>query len=168
MVKELETLFLNGLEINQQRLFRICSIYSNDSEDAKDLFQEVLVHVWRSMASYKGKSSFSTWMFRIALNVCLQFKSKHTKNQSRFVKLDSVTIANFKSEEMTEEPDENLKHLRKCIKGLNESDKAIIALYLEELAYKEISDILGLTENHVAVKIRRIKSKLLNCINEIE
>jgi len=167
MGKDLETIFLNGLEENQQRLFRICLIYSNDSEDAKDLFQEVLVHVWRSMATFKGNSSFGTWMFRIALNVCLQFKSKHTKNQSRLIKLDSVTIANFRSEEKIEEPDENLKSLRRCIKNLNEGDQAIIALYLEELAYKEISNILGLTENNVAVKIKRIKSKLLDCINEI-
>ena len=167
MGKEQETIFLNALEENQQRLFRICSIYSKDSEDAKDLFQEVLVHVWRSMATFKGKSSFGTWMFRIALNVCLQIKSKHAKNQSRLIKLDSIEIANFSSEEKLEEPNENLKSLRRCITHLNEGDKAIIALYLEELAYREISNILGMTENNVAVKIKRIKSKLLNCINEI-
>ena len=166
MSKEHETIFLIALEENKQKLFRVCSIYSKDSEDAKDLFQEVLVHVWRSMATFKGNSSFGTWMFRIALNVCLQFKSKYTKNQNRFIKLDSVTIANFGSEEKIEEPIENLKRLRKCIKKLNDGDKAIIALYLEELAYKEIASILGLTENHVAVKIKRIKLKLLNCINE--
>ena len=167
MRKEHETIFLNALEENQQRLFRICLIYSKDREDAKDLFQEVLVHVWQSMSTFKGKSSFSTWMFRIALNVCLQFKSKHTKNQRRLIKLDSVTIANLRSEEKIEEPNKKLKHLRKCIKNLKEGDKAIIALYLEELAYREISSILGLTENNVAVKIKRIKSKLLNCINDI-
>ena len=138
MRKEHETVFLNALEENQQRLFRICSIYSKDSEDAKDLFQEVLVHVWRSMDTFKSKSSFGTWMFRIAPNVCLQFKSKHTKNQSRLIKLDSVTIANFSSEEKMEEPNENLESLRRCIKSLNEGDKAIIALYLEEFTYKEI------------------------------
>ncbi len=167
MGKDHETIFLNAIEENQQRLFRICSIYSKDSEDTKDLFQEVLVHVWRSMATFKGKSSFDTWMFRVALNVCLQFKSKHTKSQSLLIKLDSVTIANFSLKEKVEEPNEKLKYLRKCIKNLRESDKAIIALYLEELAYREISSILGLTENNVAVKIKRIKSKLLNCINEL-
>ncbi|MDO6436472.1 sigma-70 family RNA polymerase sigma factor [Cyclobacterium sp. 1_MG-2023] len=165
MDKALESLFLKGLEINQQRLFRICRVYSPDGEDAKDLFQEILVQVWRSMDAFKGKSSFSTWMFRIALNVCLQFKSKHLKRQSRLIKLDSITIENFCSEEVTKEPDEKLKHLRTCIKRLNESDMAIITLYLEELAYKEISEILGLTENNVAVKVRRIKSKLFNCMN---
>jgi RNA polymerase sigma-70 factor (ECF subfamily) len=165
MKKEQETIFLNGLQHNQEKLFRICSIYSKDNEDAKDLFQEVLVHIWRSMSTFKANSSIGTWMFRVALNVCLRFKSKHTKNQNRFIKLDSITIANFGAEENSEVENEKLDSLRKCVKELNEGDKAIVALYLEGIAYKEISSILGLSENHIAVKIKRIKSKLLNCIN---
>lgn len=165
MKKEQETIFLSALENNREKLFRICSIYSKDDEDAKDLFQEVLVHVWRSMSTFKGNSAIGTWMFRVALNVCLRFKSKHTKNQNRFIKLDSITIANFGTEENSEEENEKLDSLRKCVKELNEGDKAIVALYLEDIAYKEISSILGLSENHIAVKIKRIKLKLLNCIN---
>lgn len=167
MKKEQETIFLNALEENQEKLFRICSIYSKDHEDAKDLFQEVLVHVWRSMSSFKGNSSRSTWMFRVALNVCLRFKSKHTKNQNRFIRLDSMAIANFGSEERSGGENEKLISLRKCVKKLNEGDKAIVALYLEGLVYREISSILGLSENNIAVKVKRIKSKLLNCTNEI-
>jgi RNA polymerase sigma-70 factor (ECF subfamily) len=167
MKKEQETKFLSALEENQDKLLRICSIYSKDDEDTKDLFQEVLVHVWRSMTTFKGDSSIGTWIFRIALNICLRFKSKHTKNQSRLIRLDSITIANFGSEENNEEENEKLKALRKCVKKLNEGDKAIVALYLEGLAYREISSILGLSENHIAVKVKRIKSKLFNCINII-
>ncbi len=165
MKKEQETIFLNALKENQEKLFRICSIYSKDEEDAKDLFQEVLVHIWRSMSTFKGNSAIGTWMFRVALNVCLRFKSRHTKNQNRYIRLDSITIANFGSEENSEEKNEKLNSLRKCVKELNEGDKAIVALYLEGIAYKEISSILGLSENHIAVKIKRIKLKLLNCIN---
>jgi len=165
MKKEQETIFLNGLEYNQEKLFRICSIYSKDDDEAKDLFQEVLVHIWRSMSTFKANSSIGTWMFRVALNVCLRFKSKHAKNQNRFIRLDSITIANFGYEENSEGDNEKLNSLRKCVKKLNEADKAIVALYLEGIAYKEISSILGLSENHIAVKIKRIKSKLLNCIN---
>lgn len=167
MKKEKENIFLSALEQNQEKLFRICSIYSKQDEDAKDLFQEVLVHVWRSMGTFKGDSAIETWMFRIALNVCLRFKSKYNKNQNRFIRLDSITIANFGSAENKEEENDKLNRLRKCVKKLNESDKAIVALYLEGLAYREISSILGLTENHIAVKVKRIKSKLLNCINKI-
>ena len=167
MKKEKEDIFLSALEQNQEKLFRICSIYSKHDEDAKDLFQEVLVHVWRSMGTFKGDSAMGTWMFRVALNVCLRFKSKYTKNQNRFIRLESITIANFGSVENKEEENDKLNRLRKCLKKLNESDKAIVALYLEGLAYREISSILGLTENHIAVKVKRIKSKLLNCINKI-
>ena len=113
MRKERETIFLNALEENQEKLIRICSIYSKGHEDAKDLFQEVLVHVWRSMASFKGNSSLSTWMFRVALNVCLRFKSKHTRNQNRFIRLDSMSIANFRSEESSGGDNEKLICLRK-------------------------------------------------------
>lgn len=166
MKNQQETIFLTALDEHQEKLFRICSIYSKDDDDAKDLFQEVLVHVWRSMSTFKSQSAIGTWMFRIALNVCLRFKSKHTKNQHRFIRLDSITIANFGSVENSDEKNEKLRLLRTCVKKLNEADKAIVALYLEGMAYKEISNILGLTENHIAVKIKRIKSKLLNCINQ--
>ena len=162
-----KTIFLSALKENQDKLYRICSIYSDSNEDSKDLFQEVLVNIWKSMNSFKGNSSIDTWMFRIALNVSLRFKSKYTKNQNRFIRLDSMTIANIGSEVEDENSDEKLIALRKCVKKLNDGDKAIVALYLEGLAYREISDVLGLSENHIAVKIKRIKSKLLNCINGI-
>ena len=162
-----KTKFLSALKENQDKLYRICSIYSDGNEDSKDLFQEVLVNIWKSMSSFKGNSSIGTWMFRIALNVCLRFKSKYTKNQNPFIRLDSMTIFNIGSEIVSESNNEKLIALRKCIKKLNDGDKAIVALYFEELAYREISDILGLSENHIAVKIKRIKSKLFNCINEI-
>lgn len=166
MKKELENIFLTALTQNQQKLLRICSIYSKDAEDTKDLFQEVLVHIWRSMPSFKSDSSLSTWMFRVALNVCLRFKSKYAINQKRFIRLDSMTITNYRSEEKGDEESEKLNSLRVCVKKLNEADRAIVALYLEGLAYREISSILGLSENNIAVKVKRIKSKLLNCINK--
>ncbi len=167
MKKEQETIFLSALEQNREKLFRICSIYSEDKEDAKDLFQDVLVNTWRSMSTFNGNSSIDTWMFRLTLNVCLRFKSKHTKNQNRVIRLDSMTISDFGLEEKSEEENEKLITLRKCVKKLNDGDKAIVAFYLEGLAYREISNILGLSENHIAVKVKRIKSKLFNCINKI-
>ena len=167
MEKEVETIFLSALEQNREKLFRICSIYSEDEEGAKDLFQEVLVHIWRSMSTFKGNSAIGTWMFRVALNVCLRFKSKYTKNQNRLIRLDSITISNLRSQENNEEENEKLHALRECVKKLNEGNKAIVVLHLEGLAYKEISSVLGISENYVAVKIKRIKSELLHCINEV-
>ena len=165
MDQQLENTFLKGLEQNQQKLLRVCSVYARDVEDKKDVFQEVLINIWKSMPLFEEKSSISTWMFRITLNVCLRQHTKQTKNRERFQKLDSITIENISEEEPNHEEQERLIKLRRCIKKLNDTDKAVTTLYLEELSYKEISDITGLTENNVAVKIKRIKMKLLTCIN---
>ncbi len=166
MTKELETTFLNALEQNQQKLLRICSVYAKDAEDTKDLFQEVLIHVWNAMPTFNANASLATWMYRITLNVCLRLRSKELKKQKKILRMDSITISNLKSESESNESYLPLEKLRTCIKKLNEADKAVITLYLEELPYKEISNITGLTENNIAVKIKRIKKKLLNCINE--
>ena len=138
MGKELENTFLEALENNQQKLLRICSVYAKDAEDTKDLFQEVLIHIWQSMPNFKSNSLLSTWIFRIALNVCLRFRSKDIKKQKRFLHMDSIAIANIASEKENNEQNKQLTQLRNCIKTLNEADKAVITLYLEELPYKEI------------------------------
>ena len=170
MTKKLETIFLEALEQNRQKLWRICSVYAKDDEDAKDLFQEVLIHIWKSMSTFKENSQIGTWMYRITLNVCLRIKTKELKKQKKLLRMNSKAINIYKIEIVTEEDNEKyhqLTQLRKCIKQLNEADRAVITLHLEELSYKEISSITGLTENHIAVKIKRIKTKLLNCIKRV-
>jgi RNA polymerase sigma factor (sigma-70 family) len=164
--QQLESTFLTALEQNQQKLLRVCSVYAEDADDKKDLFQEVLINIWQSMPSFEEKSSLITWMFRVALNVCLRLQAKQASKRDRFQKLDSITIENISEEETNPEEQERLIKLRNCIKKLNDADKAVTTLYLEELSYKEISDITGLTENNIAVKLKRIKMKLLTCINE--
>jgi RNA polymerase sigma factor (sigma-70 family) len=166
MDQELENTFLKALEQNQQKLLRVCSVYAEDDDDKKDLFQEALINIWQAMPSFEKKSSLSTWMFRITLNVCLRLQSSQAKKKDRFRKMDSITIEHLTGEETSHEDQERLVKLRNCIKKLNDADRAVITLYLEELPYKEISEITGLTENHVAVMVKRIKEKLLNCIIE--
>lgn len=163
----LEQIFLEGIEQNKQQLLRICSAYANNNEEKKDLFQEVLINIWKSMSSFSGKSSFSTWMYRITLNVCISARTSLTKKKKQFINMDSITLARHeKPPDSGEEENQLLQYLRSCIKAMNESDKAIITLHLEELPYKQIAAITGLTENHVAVKIKRIKNKLLTCIKK--
>lgn len=166
MDQEQEITFLKALEQHQQKLLRICSVYAEDADDKKDLFQEVLINIWQALPSFEKRSSMSTWMFRITLNVCLRLRATKTRNRNRFMKLESIAIGNVEGDETSSEEHEQLIKLRKCIKKLNGADKAVITLYLEELPYKEISEITGLTDNHVAVMIRRIKRKLLNCITK--
>lgn len=166
MDKNLENIFLTALEQHQQKLYRICSVYSKDADETKDLFQETLITIWQAMPSFKTESSIGTWMYRITLNVCLRFRSNSLKKQKKFPPLNSITIGSVQTETGNKEQNEQLIKLRNCIKKLNEADKAVISLYLEELPYKEISAVLGLSENNIAVKVKRIKGKLLNCLKE--
>jgi RNA polymerase sigma-70 factor (ECF subfamily) len=158
--------FLDELELNKDKLFRVCSVYAPNSSEAEDLFQEVILQIWRSLPSFKRNSKLYTWMYRIALNVSIRYRSKASKKRKKFTSLNGITIeSSYKPEEDVEE-NEQLIILRSCIKSLDDSDKSVITLYLEEIPYKEIGTILGITENHVAVKVKRIKEKLLNCINQ--
>ncbi len=166
MDQELEQVFLTGLEKNKQKLLRVCSVYAHDEDDRKDLFQEVLVNIWKSMPSFKANAAIGTWMFRVTLNVCLRMQTKQTKKKKQFINMDSVELSNYEGHYINEEENDELKYMRECIKKLDDADKAVITLFLEELPYRDIAEITGITENHVAVKIKRIKKKLLNCINE--
>ena len=162
MERELEKKFLEELELNKESLLRICSIYSTDSEMKKDFFQESVLNIWKSLSSFNSQSSLKTWMYRITINVCLGLNNKRKKE-----KLDFIEIIEEKNQiNLVEKIDPRLEKLEKCIAKLKTSNKVIISLYLEELPYKEIASITGLSENHVAVKVKRIKKKLFNCINK--
>nr|WP_299068577.1 RNA polymerase sigma factor [uncultured Allomuricauda sp.] len=166
MDKDLENTYLNMLDSLQERIFRICISYAKDTEDAKDLFQEVLVNIWKSLPNFKGDSSLSTWVYRITINVSLRFKTNLIKDRIKFSHANSIEIERVETREEERPDEEKLLLLRACVRSLNEVDKAITTLFLEELSYREISTITGLKENTVAVRIKRIKKKLLNCINE--
>lgn len=162
----LENTFLEALEQYQHKLLRICSVYALNADDKKDLFQEAVINIWQAMPTFQDRSRLSTWMFRITLNVCLRLQSKEARKNNRFRRLDSFTVESLGAEEINPEEEERLNLLRSCIQQLHEVDKAITTLYLEEMSYKEMAEITGLTENHIAVKMKRIKTKLLNCINQ--
>lgn len=165
MDKQLEHIFLAALEQNQKKLLRICSVYAKDSDDKNDLFQESLINIWQSMPSFQDKSSLGTWMFRITLNICMRLQERKVTKRDRFRSMNHIGTEHIQEDEPNHEEFERLEKLRNCIQKLNDVDKAITTLYLEELPYKEISEITGLTENTIAVRMKRIKIKLLNCIN---
>ncbi len=155
----IETQFFELIENNKDRINRICSVYAKNSEDQKDLVQDVFLNIWKALPSFEQRSSIHTWVYRITLNVCM--RSKYEKLQRSKVNLDSIKI-----EYPSEEPKEaKYEQLYQCIAQLAESDRSLIVLFLEDLPYKEIAQILGISENYVAVKIKRIKAQLLNCLN---
>lgn len=149
-----ETQFLQLLSQNQGIIGKVCSIYCNHREDYEDLFQEITYQAWKGFASFRGDAKFSTWLYRIALNTAISSLRK------RRPKIDFVPeIPDNITENRTSENDEK-QHLPAAIRQLNEADRAIIALYLDEMSYQEIAEVIGISENNVGVKINRIKNKL--------
>lgn len=165
MKTELEKVFLIAFERNKNRIYRICCSYSVENENAQDLFQEVLYHIWKSLPNFKSNSSIDTWIYRITINVCLRIKEKQNKKDKLFLPIENIEFEDFQEYIDSNKENEQLKYLFACIKLLNKTDKSIILLYLEDLAYKDIAEITGMTENHIAVKVKRIKKKLLTCLN---
>ncbi len=151
------------LKENKHKIYRICRIYATAPIEPEDLFQEVVFQIWKSLPNFKGKSSIDTWVYRIALNVCLRSKMKLDKSNQKTTRFDAI---HFTPATETVDPfeEEKFKYLKECIATLNESDTSIIVLYLDELSYKEIGEITGLSENHIAVKMKRIRKKLFDCI----
>lgn len=160
MEKQAESIFLETLSTEKDKIFRICNSYASDQEGARDLFQEVVYNFWKSLPSFQGKSSLATWLYRIAINVCLKDKAK-----KRIETIRHVAYENFE-DNIQKNP--LLEDLYQAIKKLDKVDRALVMLYLEELPYKEIASVMGLTENHVAVKMKRIRAKLLTHIKENE
>jgi RNA polymerase sigma-70 factor, ECF subfamily len=135
------------------KIFRVCMAYVNEYEQARDLTQETFIAVWQNLSSFRNESSISTWIFRIATNNCLRAidKSNRTKTSEIPVNLPSL-------QEETQE--EKLKLLYKCISELEETERIIISLVLEDLPQSEIASVVGLSEVNTRVKIHRIKEKL--------
>lgn len=157
--------FSEILEKNKHKIYRICKIYAVSPIEPQDLFQEVVIQIWKSLPSFNGHSSISTWVYKVAINVCYTSKTRLEKRDNITVRLDSIK---FLSAETTPDPDKQEKYqaLRECISSLKEADKSMVILSLEELPYKEIAEITGLTENHIAVKMKRIRKLLLKCITQ--
>ncbi len=135
----------------------MCRAYTNSQEDFEDYYQEVCLQIWRSKKNFRKESEWSTWVYRISLNVCLTLLKKKKNNGRHFVS-DSLTAE--ETEENYAFSDESLSLLYDAIRKLSEIDRAIITLYLEEKPYKEIAEIIGTNANNIGVRVKRIKIRL--------
>ncbi|MDT0686288.1 RNA polymerase sigma factor [Autumnicola psychrophila] len=143
-------------------IIKICRAYTDTEEDFQDYYQEVCLQIWNSRNSFREESKWSTWIYRISLNVCMSLLRKSKKKQVRAS--DYIEVQNVPDEEKAFQ-DESLKLLYKTIRQLSELDRAIILLYLEEKSYKEIAAIIGTTSNNIGVRITRIKKQLKNLLD---
>ncbi|WP_407426879.1 RNA polymerase sigma factor [Arcticibacter sp.] len=156
--------FIVMINVHRGILYKISNLYCDDEEDRKDLFQEMVLQLWKSYPGYRAESSKSTWMYRIALNTSITRLRKEKKEISR----RSLIDADFEIPDFSTGSDQHgeLALLRHAIDQLNEIEKAVIMLYLEEKSYEEIADIMGITKSNVGVKLNRIKIKLEKIIKK--
>ena len=163
MQKDLENKFLLDFEANQNIVHKICRIYTTNKHAHNDLFQEITIQVWKNYLKFRGDSKFSTWMYRVALNTAISLYRKSTRK----VKTQDFSAIAYKIESTPYEDTEEikLKALYAAIHRLNDIEKALIFLYLEDKPYKEISETLGITNVNARVKMNRAKEKLKNILN---
>jgi len=138
-------------------IIKLCRAYTNSQEDFEDYYQEVCLQIWRSKENFREESDWSTWVYRISLNVCLTLLKKKKNNAQHFV---SDSLPTEETEDNHAFSDEPLNQLYDAIRKLSEIDRAVIMLYLEEKSYKEIAEIIGTNPNNIGVRVKRIKSRL--------
>ncbi|RXQ96065.1 RNA polymerase sigma factor [Ancylomarina salipaludis] len=158
-----EEQFNQILSENSERIQRICRYYNSNAEDQKDMYQEVLVNIWKSLDNFRGDSAISTWVYRVAVNTSLSFTGKAFKQMKLMVNTDTQNLSSIiddesLAEKQKEESQFNL--LQTELNMLSVIDKALISLMLEGLSMKEIADVIGISEPNVKVKIHRIKAQL--------
>jgi RNA polymerase sigma-70 factor (ECF subfamily) len=157
---QLENDFIKMIQTNERIIYKVCSFYVSDSLPMEDLYQEAVLNLWKGFPKFRNESSYSTWIYKIALNSCISGIRRESKH------FENVPLS--LSDDIAFEPDskeEDIRELYRLINQLKTQERAIILLYLEEKPYQEIADITGLTLSNVATKLKRIKEKLKTMSN---
>jgi RNA polymerase sigma-70 factor (ECF subfamily) len=153
-----QTRFEELLESHQKILFKVAHIYCRNAEDRQDLVQEISLQLWRAFPAYDERRRFSTWMYRIALNVAISFARKTGHREQHSVPLNAVEVERMVI--VSPEPDARINLLQTVLDQLDALNRALLLLYLEEHSYAEIADILGISETNVATRISRLKQRI--------
>lgn len=155
--QEAEKQFEKYIAEHGRLIHKVCRIYAGTEADREDLFQEIIIHVWKAFPGFRGQSRFSTWLYRVAINTAI---TGLRKKKPSIVSYEPATLPHPKAETATAAEEEQLDMLYRAINALNEIEKAIIMLYMEEKSYEEMEDILGIKQATLRVKMNRIKDKL--------
>lgn len=163
---ELTGEFIARLEKHQRILFKVAYMYCRDRDDRQDLVQEMLIQVWRSYPRFDERMQFSTWMYRIAVNVAIT----HYRSEGRRLR-DTVPLEEFGldiavAESLFDNDSDNMRVLRQMINGLDELNRALILLFLEGFSSEEIAEVVGISASNVSTRINRLKTKLQDAFNE--
>ncbi|MBN8822848.1 MULTISPECIES: RNA polymerase sigma factor [unclassified Spirosoma] len=156
MANLLEQTFLEHINGHLGIAHKVCRLYCQDPEERVDLIQEMLYQLWKSYPAFGGRSSFTTWMYRVCLNTALTWRKKATRTS-----WESLSISHQQIPEQPADPNEEQRQsLYRAIATLSPLNKAIVLLYLDEVNYEEIADITGLSKSNVSVRLVRIKKEL--------
>ena len=163
MNKQLEHSFVELLEKHQNIVHKVCRLYTNNEDAHNDLFQEISIQLWKAYPKFRGDAKFSTWMYRVSLNTAITLYRK-SKRRVATQEFEGVQFK-IKAEEYDDTEERQLKLLYSAVQQLNDIEKALVFLYLEDKNYKEISETMGISEVNARVKMNRIKTKLRTILN---
>ncbi len=163
MTAELEKRFIKELEENQNIIHKVCKAYTTNRDDHNDLFQEISIQLWKAYDKFRGDSKFSTWMYRVALNTAISLYRKSKRSIKTGELYDNSKELIY--EEYDDTTEVQLATLYKMIHQLNDIEKALVLLYLEDKSYREIALCLGISEVNARVKMNRTKTKLKKLVN---
>ena len=150
--------FMEMIQQNEGIIYKVASFYTDKDHPLSDLYQEVVLNLWKAFPSFRGESKYSTWIYRIALNTCISFYRRSKKNVTYVdISMDIPDVENN---------NEEIQELYRLINQLGKIERALVLLYLDDKPYKEIAEITGLSVTNVATKLSRIKDKLKQMSNE--
>lgn len=157
--------FITRLENHKRILYKVAYMYCRDRDDRQDLVQEMLIQVWRSYARFDDRVQFSTWMYRIAVNVAIT----HYRNEGRRIR-DTVPLEEYgldiaAADALFDDAGDNMRALKQMINGLDELNRALILLFLEGFSSEEIAVVVGISASNVSTRINRLKTKLQSEFN---
>lgn len=165
-----EEIFRTIIKENKEKISNICRYYSSNEDDYKDIYQEVLINIWKSIENFRGDSQLSTWVYRVSVNTALGFAKKEIRRKKIFIKQDDDRLKDLLdyNECQVQEKEIMLQALENKINMLSVVDKIIITLVLESVSLKEIATVIGITEPNVRVKIHRIKNELKEMLKNLK
>lgn len=153
---------------NRPRILKVCRVYAWNAADRDDLYQEILFQIWRALPGLKQDTHANTWLYRIAINTSISFVRRRTARGGSAVALDHEQLTHHIESRQTRDDgaEEQLARLYDAIAQLNEVEKALVTLFLEDFSYEEMAEVLGISASNVGVMLHRAKKKLLTLMQE--
>lgn len=161
--------FLALIRDNDGRLRHICRVYARDVEARKDLYQEIMFQLWRALPSFGGASSIDTWLYRVALNTALTHARRRSTHEETSLDADQADAADLASSEADDDTLDlalRSERLYAAIDRLSRVDRMLVTMYLDDRSYREMAEVIGISESHVGVKLHRIRKTLARSLAE--